>query len=421
MAASALSGLGQAISGSALSLVSNYVDPIGGVPLPNCPTDTTSLGHMSYPTVVFLNITMFFMCAVLVAVTIWKYNSVVVFNLNFRYPENNNTLWALFFGVVGLRAIIEAIRYSMDIVEDSSTLNMALFFTSLVLDGFGALALALTLGYQYHYRSGNTSPDSASGVFAGKNPSLGPSSYNDYAPVNNHHSDGQHPDYAPYAAAGPGDFSGQPSSGLMHQVSYLFRTYFLSWETLYFFLFVVFLVAAYLNVTFKNEPPYYWFFFGSCILLRMPALVLTYIITTSPHGLFATCRGGDSTVLYNSLGNGRGVGPTGRSAATSAAITDASFTPTTNAKILLVVGFLLTLFMTFPSSIWAELILPLSAPGGSPCIIFFASWLDILYSGAIVGVLCFFFFLRSEYLRNHEESVWRTISRIQDYMDFRRF
>lgn len=84
-------------------------------------------------------------------------------------------------------------------------------------------------------------------------------------------------------------------------------------------------------------------------------------------------------------------------------------------------GFLLTLFMTFPSSIWAELILPLSAPGGSPCIIFFASWLDILYSGAIVGVLCFFFFLRSEYLRNHEESVWRTISRIQDYMDFRRF
>jgi len=88
--------------------------------------------------------------------------------------------------------------------------------------------------------------------------------------------------------------------------------------------------------------------------------------------------------------------------------------PTMMAKAYLLLGVLLSLTNDMPVHIWADLL-----PGG--CVFWLASWIDLLHLLYLPALLCFFLFIRSEYLRNMEECIWTTVSQIQDTFDFRRF
>lgn len=88
--------------------------------------------------------------------------------------------------------------------------------------------------------------------------------------------------------------------------------------------------------------------------------------------------------------------------------------PTAWAKAYLVVGVFFSLTNDMPVHIWAE-ILP------SDCTFVFASWVDLIHVFYLPTLVCFFLFIRSEYLRNMEECIWTTVSQIQDTFDFRRF
>lgn len=70
-------------------------DLIGGVALPECPTDYD--GALPYPTVVSTYILLGALCIAFATATWVKYNSVQVFNLRIRTAEISNNLWICFF------------------------------------------------------------------------------------------------------------------------------------------------------------------------------------------------------------------------------------------------------------------------------------------------------------------------------------
>jgi len=88
--------------------------------------------------------------------------------------------------------------------------------------------------------------------------------------------------------------------------------------------------------------------------------------------------------------------------------------PTTQSKIFVCVAALINVLGDVPLQFWAHVL-----PGG--CIFIIASWVDLIHLLQFLSLVFFFLFLRSEYLRNMEETIWTTVSQIQDTFDFRRF
>jgi hypothetical protein len=50
-----------------------------------------------------------------------------------------------------------------------------------------------------------------------------------------------------------------------------------------------------------------------------------------------------------------------------------------------------------------------------------ASGVDLVHLLYVIGLVLYFFFLRSEYHRNMEECIWRTVKTFQRGFDFRKF
>jgi len=88
--------------------------------------------------------------------------------------------------------------------------------------------------------------------------------------------------------------------------------------------------------------------------------------------------------------------------------------PSKKSKIFLFCASVVDVFCDVPLQLWAY-ILPDS------CIFALGSWVDMIHIISFLAPLFFFLFLRSEYLRNMEETIWTTVSQIQDTFDFRRF
>lgn len=83
-------------------------------------------------------------------------------------------------------------------------------------------------------------------------------------------------------------------------------------------------------------------------------------------------------------------------------------------QALLLVGLILALGSDLPLPLWAGILPP-------SCTFWLASPLDVapLFQG--LGALFLFLFLRLEFQRNKEETVWRIVSERTDYFDFRDF
>jgi len=225
-------------------------DEIGGVPLYNCPSPDTSLGDMPHPTVIFtFMITGVVSFLAFIFITI-KYNSVRVFNKKIRTNEISNTLWLLFYLFLGIRCVLDAVRYGLNVVNDlESTVNMGLYFSSLVLDGVIFLFLTLSLNHQLRHRSSPKPPPQqrqGSTKSPGKNRN----------------------------AQDPGDADNYARVRL----SFLAV---LSLESFFFILFVLHLVFLYLNVHNESEV-FYWLYISAFILQLIPIIVLTFFIVFYP-------------------------------------------------------------------------------------------------------------------------------------------
>jgi hypothetical protein len=150
-------------------------------------------------------------------------------------------------------------------------------------------------------------------------------------------------------------------------------------ELLYFALFLLYLAFVFVMIVRRDDgDEWIWVsvFLAVFGLQRMPVLILAFLIAL-----------------------GKPLTPDG---------------PTAWAKAYLVVGVIFSITNDLPIHIWAE-VLP------NECTFWVASWVDVIHIFYLPTLVCFFLFIRSEYLRNMEECIWTTVSQIQDTFDFRRF
>jgi hypothetical protein len=82
-------------------------------------------------------------------------------------------------------------------------------------------------------------------------------------------------------------------------------------------------------------------------------------------------------------------------------------------KILLAFATVLSISGDVPLSVWAL------AFGDSDCVFYIASGTDLIHLLYVVGLVLYFLFLRSEYLRNMEQCVWSAVKKFQRNFDFR--
>jgi len=81
--------------------------------------------------------------------------------------------------------------------------------------------------------------------------------------------------------------------------------------------------------------------------------------------------------------------------------------PTRQSKIFLFMASILNVTGDIPLNIWA-FVLP------SNCTFVIASWLDFIHILYLISLFMMFIFVRNEYHRNMEETIWSTVSQIQD-------
>jgi len=89
--------------------------------------------------------------------------------------------------------------------------------------------------------------------------------------------------------------------------------------------------------------------------------------------------------------------------------------PTRRNKLYLCLATLINAVGYLPTALWIDLL-----PEG--CVIFIANWIDLMESLHAISLVLFFLFLRNEYIRNMEETIWKTVSTIQSTsFNFKRF
>jgi len=259
----------------------------------------------------------------------FKYNSVKVFNRKIRTQNISNTMWILYYCALGFRGACNTVRYALEERHEES-LDSVFFLGSLILHGITAFALSLALNHQRKYRSSLPPP----------------------------------------AGAAP-----KENDPLLARYTWFKKTVSGS-ETLFFFMFVLYLVFLYLQIMKSDDQLYEILFLCAFAVQRIPIIVLVLMI------------------IY------------GRNSSTDG--------PTKQSKVYLVAAAVLNVVGDLPLTIWSAML-----PGG--CVFVIASWVDIVHIFYLISLVFFFLFLRSEYLRNMEECIWTTVSQIQDTFDFRRF
>ncbi len=147
-------------------------------------------------------------------------------------------------------------------------------------------------------------------------------------------------------------------------------------DVLFVLLFVVYEVFAFLPVLGVAAAVLRWVFLGLFLAQRLPPLLLTVLIIFFPKPTDPEAMG-TVTEAYVAA-----EGPSGR------------------AKALLGFATLFSVAGDVPLSLW-------SLAFGQDCVFWVASGVDLVHLLYVVGLVLYFFFLRSEYHRNMEECIWK--------------
>ena len=138
-----------------------------------------------------------------------------------------------------------------------------------------------------------------------------------------------------------------------------------------------------------------WVFLAFFLLQRIPVIFLTIVIIfAKPQVQGAILHPSSSgTVTEPAVNNNTSEGPTKK------------------AKVLLALATIVSISGDVPLSLWA-------AAFGTDCIFWIGNGVDLLHIFYVTGLILYFAFLRSEYLRNMEECIWHTVERFQRSFNF---
>ena len=156
---------------------------------------------------------------------------------------------------------------------------------------------------------------------------------------------------------------------------------------------VAYIVLAWLAVLFPRPVSLKWAFLGAFFMQRIPPLVLSAMIIFFPK------------VVDRPMSNG-----------TVSEAHDVPEGPSKRAKWLLGLATVLTSVSgDVPLSLWAL------ATGPKNCVFWLASWVDLFHVLYVTGLILYFGFVRSEFLRNMEECIWGAVQDFQKSFTFRKF
>lgn len=325
--------------------------------LPQCPV--ALVDKLSFPSLFFTFGITAIVSFIFLCIVGFKYNSVKVFEHRIRTPGISNTLWIVFFLFIFLRSTVESVRFA---VKGLNTANDAWFMAvAFSLHAFATLALCLALNHQRRFRSAAILEDDDSSI--------------------------------------P---SAEETDPLMRRMSKMKKTISAP-EIFFIVLFVIQVAMAWLTIVEfhgnieSDGEPYKWIFLGSFVVQRLPAIVLAVFIISQP-----TQRGGADSVI------------SGDALSADDSILGTNDGPSLKAKVFLGIATGLTIFGDIPLAVWA-LFIP------SNCVLYIFAGVDIVHIVYVVGLIFYFLFLRCEYLRNMEETIWDTVNRFSSAFQFRKF
>ena len=186
---------------------------------------------------------------------------------------------------------------------------------------------------------------------------------------------------APLLPVGDGDGLG----GCFGRGSFL-RKYAL--ELLVVLLFSAYIVSLYLKQMARDNQVYIYLYIGTFFAQRLPVAALVAVIVRR---------------------DGNPDGPTG------------------TAKVHLVMAAVLFLLSDLPLEMWSSLVSWHHERTATThlhleyCPLVFASWIDVVFLIYTLALLLFFLFVRLEFRRNMEETIWGTVAAIQHSFDTREF
>jgi len=390
----------------------NFTSPYFTTP-PSCPSLSwgQNIRHdLQYPSTSLLLAISAILALLFSLLVSIRFNSVKVFNRKIRTQNISNSMWVLFYIAVLFRGLCSSIDYGLNPaliakantgIDRQAIIDGVMFVVPLLMHALVTLALSLALNHQRKYRSAVPAASIA-------NSRNSPSSSTTTSPTSDISSFNPHRIGDPKLGHGsmdntnlliPTPIENQPFSNKNYSqqrklnegnaerkiTMQTIKEAIFSIDSLLLFLFAVNLFALYAQIsnlgistipTLRDRKLFAILYLVSFAIQRIPIIIITLVII----------------VTHRSTNDG----------------------PTRQSRVILFIATILYLFSEIPIPVWSY-ILP------SSCVFAVASWVDFMQVIYIISIILYFVFIRGEFSRNMEETIWSTVSQIQDTFDFRRF
>lgn len=286
--------------------------------------------------------------------TVFKYNTVSLWSKDVHSDIISNTPWVAYFLAVTLRSAFICVQYAF---EQSNSVAVVFNALALLARGLVVFCLTFALHHQYKFR---TSPESR------------PITTSD--PYAKEDRDAK---MTLSATVGGYVSSANTKKPFLRRFRSLKR-YFGILELIFVVFLAVYLCLG-ITVLFVENNFTETAYLTMYCLQQIPAIVLVVLILMKKKS--------------------------------TTGVQERGLTPSLRSKVFLAIAGACALIDELPITGWGR-ILP------DNCVFYVASWDDLTHSIYGLSLVFFFLFLRSEYLRNVEQCIWKTVTSMQDRLSF---
>jgi hypothetical protein len=366
--------------------------------LPHCPRDISKAAIQAPSTFIFY-LFVALLGTILAAISFLFFNHIRLphVDMKIRTTTISNSMWVLYFSGVGLRGVVNAVRFGKPAtIEGDSVFIFVMTVTCMLIHGLTGFFLTLALNYQRRFRSGMLVPvatEITNNTVSKKRRIKKQDEINDedgvHTPVEHdlydeedeYEDDYDNVDDNQVEQQGLINSNDKPKVSTARRVSYSIFNFIFAWEFISIFCLFLFFLATYLRASNLggNAEAYKWFQFSVVILQRVPIVIIALQILFSKKSI--TASGG----------------------------------PTIPTRILLVLALLLNIPNDMSMTYWHMFLRSTS------CVFYIASIYDFILLLYLISLVIWFLFMRAEYVRNQEDTMFTAVRHSQDRFDFRTY
>ncbi|KAL0490561.1 MLP2 [Acrasis kona] len=342
--------------------------------LPHCP-ELIPYNTLQSPSTFFFfmlaSLTALFLC--LLVTCFYNHIRLPHVDAKIRTRTISNSMWILYFAGVFLRSLINAVRYGKpsDIITSAgATFVYHMNVTCMVLHGITGFCLTLALGYQYRYRCKMPLNPQTVAIETFRSCNDEQDAYSE-----DELDEDEDEEELKTQVENKGLITKQPSPSIeetkKESAFKTFLSYLFSMEFVGAFCLILFILSTALranSVDDRNTEAFKWFQFSTVVLQRVPIFILSLLI------------------MFSSRSSG----------------------PKITARIILFVAVVLNLANDMPMTYWHMFLQT------SLCVYYVASVYDTFVILYWLSLLSWFVFLRAEYVRSQEETMFTAFVQSQN-------